>query len=136
LQQAFDACQTSKTSWHNRKAELAEVEAELAAVLAVSSPGNAEKIAPLRERFDVKSWEVNRSAGLYIRSHEEVQRISIRDRLNDFMQQHGAELAAALAPELMGIKKTACYDTKSRCRPLNDISAGSSHRVDRYGGGN
>ncbi|VEA48621.1 phage polarity suppression protein [Salmonella enterica subsp. arizonae] len=41
----------------------------------------------------------------YIRSHEEVQRISIRDRLNDFMQQHGAELAAVLAPELMGIKK-------------------------------
>jgi hypothetical protein len=30
-----------------------------------------------------------------------VQRISIRDRLNDFMQAHGAELAAALAPELM-----------------------------------
>ncbi len=30
-----------------------------------------------------------------------MQRISIRDRLNDFMQAHGAELAAALAPELM-----------------------------------
>jgi hypothetical protein len=27
--------------------------------------------------------------------------ISIRNRLNDFMQAHGAELAAALAPELM-----------------------------------
>ncbi|KAE9845497.1 Polarity suppression protein, partial [Escherichia coli] len=37
----------------------------------------------------------------YIRSHEEVQRISIRDRLSDFMQAQGAELAAALAPELM-----------------------------------
>ncbi len=35
-------------------------------------------------------------------SHEEeVQRISIRGRLNDFMQAHGAELAAALAPKLM-----------------------------------
>ncbi|EFF0105152.1 hypothetical protein BB360_003126 [Escherichia coli] len=40
--------------------------------------------------------------GFYIRSHEAVQHISIRDRLNDFMQQHGTALAAALAPELMG----------------------------------
>lgn len=38
----------------------------------------------------------------YMRSHEDVQRISIRNRLNDFMQTHGAELTAALAPELMG----------------------------------
>jgi hypothetical protein len=49
----------------------------------------------------VKKWEINQAAGRYIRSHEEVQRISIRNRLNDFMQAHGAELAAALAPELM-----------------------------------
>lgn len=49
----------------------------------------------------MKKWEINQVAGHYIRSHEEVQRISIRDRLNDFMQAHGAELAAALAPELM-----------------------------------
>jgi hypothetical protein len=33
-----------------------------------------------------------------------VQRISIRNRLHDFMQQNGAELAAALAPELMGLR--------------------------------
>jgi type VI protein secretion system component VasF len=46
---------------------------------------------------------VNQAAGRYISSHE-VQRISIRNRLYDFMQQNGAELAAALAPELMGIK--------------------------------
>ncbi|WP_422393493.1 phage polarity suppression protein [Leclercia pneumoniae] len=31
-----------------------------------------------------------------------MQRISIRNRLDDFMMSHGAELAAALAPELMG----------------------------------
>ena len=49
----------------------------------------------------MKKWEINQAAGRYIRSHEEVQRISIRDRLNDFMQVYGAELAAALAPELM-----------------------------------
>lgn len=53
---------------------------------------------------DVKKWEVNQAAGRYIFSHEEVQRISIRNRLHDFMQQNGAELTAALAPELMGIK--------------------------------
>ena len=50
----------------------------------------------------MKKWEINQAAGRYIRSHENVQRISIRNRLNDFMQAHGAELAAALAPELMG----------------------------------
>lgn len=49
----------------------------------------------------MKKWEINQAAGRYIRSHEEAQRISIRGRLNDFMQAHGAELAAALAPELM-----------------------------------
>lgn len=49
----------------------------------------------------MKKWDINQAAGHYIRSHEEVQRISIRDRLNDFMQVHGAELAAALAPELI-----------------------------------
>lgn len=47
----------------------------------------------------MKKWEINQAAGRYIRSHEEVQCIS--NRLNDFMQAHRAELAAALAPELM-----------------------------------
>lgn len=54
--------------------------------------------------LDIKKWEINQAAGRYIRSHEEVQRISIRNRLHDFKQQNGAELAAALAPELMEIK--------------------------------
>lgn len=48
--------------------------------------------------------ENNVAAGRYIRSHEEVQRLSIRNRMHDFMQQNGTELAAILAPELMGIK--------------------------------
>lgn len=43
--------------------------------------------------------------GRYIRSHEDMQRISIRNRLDDFMVSHGAELAAALAPELMGYNR-------------------------------
>jgi len=46
----------------------------------------------LRDIIDVKKWEINRAAGRYIRSHEQVQRISIRNRLNDFMQAHGAAL--------------------------------------------
>jgi len=50
----------------------------------------------------VKKREINQAAGRYIRSHENVQRISIRDRLNDFMLAHGAGLAATLAPELKG----------------------------------
>ena len=56
----------------------------------------------LRDNIDVKKWEINQAADRYIRSHEEVQHISIHNRLHDFMQQHGAELAATLAPELMG----------------------------------
>lgn len=44
---------------------------------------------------------INQAAWHYIRSHSEVQRNSISNHLNDFMQAHGAELAAALAPELM-----------------------------------
>lgn len=48
-----------------------------------------------------KKREFSQDADRYIFSHEEVQHISIRDRLNDFMHAHGTELAAALAPELM-----------------------------------
>ncbi len=57
---------------------------------------------PLCDIIDVKKWGINQAAGRYIRSHENVYRISIHDRLNDFMQAQGAEMAAALAPELMG----------------------------------
>lgn len=45
----------------------------------------------LRSIVDVKKWEINQAAGRYIRSQEEVQRISIRNRLNDFMQARGAD---------------------------------------------
>lgn len=39
----------------------------------------------------MKKWGINQAAGRYISLHEEVQRISIRNRLNDFMEAHGAE---------------------------------------------
>jgi len=44
---------------------------------------------------------VNQSAGQYIRSHEAVQRVSMRRQLHAFMQVSGDALVAALAPELM-----------------------------------
>ncbi len=52
----------------------------------------------LRDIIDMKKW----TAGRYIRSQEEMQRISIRNRLDDFMVSHGAGLAAALATGLIG----------------------------------
>lgn len=97
LQKAFEACQANKSAWLQRRDELKQAEQAYREQLA----GSGRSLQTLREIIDVKKWEINQVAGRYIRSHEEVQRISIRNRLNDFMQVHGAELAAALAPELM-----------------------------------
>lgn len=102
LQQAFEACQTNKTAWLNCKAELAASVQEYQGLLLDDSASGSRRLQTLRDLIDVKKWEVNQAAGRYISSHEEVQRISIRNRLQDFMQQNGAELTAALAPELMG----------------------------------
>lgn len=101
LQQAYDACQTNKTAWLNRKTELAAAMQEYQELLLDDNASGSRRLQTLRDLIDVKKWEVNQAAGRYIFSHEEVQRISIRNRLNDFMQAHGAELAAVLAPELM-----------------------------------
>ena len=102
LQQAFEACQNNKTSWLTRKQELADTEQEYGELLVSGEDNRPRSLQTLRDIIDVKKWEINQAAGRYIRSHEDVQRISIRNRLNDFMQAHGAELTAALAPELMG----------------------------------
>ena len=95
LQNAFEACQTNKAAWMNRKAELAATELEYRDLLLDDATGS-RRLQTLRELIDIKKWEINQAAGRYIRSHEEVQCISIRNRLHDFMQQNGAEL--------MGIK--------------------------------
>lgn len=100
LQKAFEACQANKSTWLQRRDELTQAEQAYREQLA-GSGRSGRSLQTLREIIDVKKWEINQAAGRYIRSHEEVQRISIRNRLNDFMQAHGAELAAALAPELM-----------------------------------
>lgn len=97
LQKAFEACQANKSAWLQRRDELTQTEEVYREQLA----GSGHSLQTLRKIIDVKKWEINQAAGRYIRSHEEVHRISIRDRLKDFMQVHGAELAAALAPELM-----------------------------------
>ncbi|EKY5002593.1 Polarity suppression protein [Citrobacter amalonaticus] len=102
LQQAYDACQTNKTAWLNRKTELADLELEYREQLLAGDEQIPRRMQDLRGNIDVKKWEINQAAGRYIRSHEEVQHISIHNRLHDFMQQHGAELVAMLAPELMG----------------------------------
>lgn len=104
LQQASEACQTNKTAWLNHKAELAAAVQEYQELLLDDNASGSRRLQLLRDLIDIKKWEVNQAAGRYIFSHEEVQRHSIRNRLHDFMQQNGAELAAALAPELMGIK--------------------------------
>ncbi|MBJ2574538.1 Polarity suppression protein, partial [Salmonella enterica subsp. enterica serovar Typhimurium] len=103
LQQAFDTCQNNKAAWLQRKNELAAAEQEYLRLLS-GEGRNVSRLDELRNIIEVRKWQVNQAAGRYIRSHEAVQHISIRDRLNDFMQQHGTALAAALAPELMGIK--------------------------------
>ncbi|MDU3304175.1 MAG: phage polarity suppression protein, partial [Enterobacter ludwigii] len=86
LQKAFEACQANKYAWLQRREELTQAEQAYREQLA----GSGRSLQTLREIIDAKEWEINQAAGRYIRSHEEVQRISIRDRLNDFMQEHGA----------------------------------------------
>lgn len=105
LQQAFEACQKNETAWLNRKAELAAAEQEYQEQVLAGDDRIPGRMQTLRDIIDVKKWEINQAAGRYIRAHEAVQRISIRNRLNDFMQAHGAELAATLAPELMGLSQ-------------------------------
>lgn len=89
LQKAFETCQADKSAWLQRRAELAQTEQAYREQLAADNR-NGQRLQMLRDIIDVKKWEINQAAGRYIRSHEEVQRISICNRLNDFMQARGA----------------------------------------------
>ena len=100
LQKALEACQANKSARLQRSDELTQTEHVYREQLA-GRGHSGQSLQTLREIIDVKSRKLIRLPVASIRSHEEVQRISIRDRLNDFMQAHGAELAAVLAPELM-----------------------------------
>lgn len=97
LQQAATACESCKTAWFKLKSQLANAEQEYREQLIDTENRIPDRLRELRDIIDVKKWEVNQAAGLYIRAHEEVQRISIRTGLDDFMQQDGAALAAILA---------------------------------------
>lgn len=81
LQKAFETCQADKSAWLQRRAELAQTEQAYREQLAADNR-NGQRLQMLRDIIDVKKWEINQAAGRYIRSHEEVQRISIRNRLN------------------------------------------------------
>ncbi|GEM_PF-1508936 len=122
LEQAFQICQENKSTWLTRKSELAEAEREFQELFATGNDSDSRSLQMLRDIIDVKKWEVNRTAGCYIRAHEDMQRISIRNRLDDFMVSHGAKQAAALAPELMGyhgqhsnVKQCVCSIPCSIC---------------------
>lgn len=90
-EQAFTACEANKTAWLERRAELAQAEQELRSQVLNPDEQIPARMKWLREVIAVRRWEVNQAAGRYIRSHEEVQRLSIQHRLNDFMQVHGTE---------------------------------------------
>ncbi|WP_318369834.1 phage polarity suppression protein [Enterobacter sp.] len=104
-EQAFAACEANKSAWLERKAELAQAELELRRQILNPEEQIPAHMEWLRGVIDIKKWEINMAAGRYIHSHEEVQRISIQHRLSDFMQAHGAEQAAALAPELKNMDR-------------------------------
>nr|EKV5415595.1 Polarity suppression protein [Enterobacter hormaechei]EKW9694543.1 Polarity suppression protein [Enterobacter hormaechei] len=61
----------------HRRNELTQVEQAYREQLA-GSGHSGRSLQTLREIIDVKKWEINQAAGRFIRSHEEVQRISIR----------------------------------------------------------
>ena len=131
LQQAFEACQKNETAWLNRKAELAAAEQEYREQVLAGDERIPGRMQKLRDIIDVKKWEINQAAGRYIRSHEAVQRISIRNRLNDFMQAHGTELAATL-PGADGTQSAACAPDRPCARPFGALPEGSPVRVAEY----
>ncbi len=106
VQEASESFQVEHTESLNMKPEL--IIKAMQTMISKKDEGAEQRIARdeqiprrmqvLRDNIDVKEWEINQAAGRDIRSHEEVQHISISNRLHDFMQQHGAELAS----ELMG----------------------------------
>ncbi|EKM5761200.1 phage polarity suppression protein [Cronobacter dublinensis] len=102
-QQAFDICQADKTAWLNLKTEREKAEQALNDHLSGDSENCPVRVAALRGRIEVNKWQINRAAGRYIRSHETLQHVSIQNGLEGFMQQHGATLAAVLAPELKAL---------------------------------
>ena len=107
LEQAFETCQKNKTDWMHSKSALAQAEMALKEHELTCIRYEPDVAKALRDDIDLKKWAVNQSAGRYIRSHETVQRISMRRQLHAFMQVSGDTLTAALAPELMHLSEQA-----------------------------
>lgn len=105
LEQAFETCQKNKSDWMSRKSALARAEMALKEHELTSTRYEPDAVQALRDDIDLKKWAVNQSAGRYIRSHEAVQRVSMRRQLHAFMLVSGDPLAAALAPELMHLRE-------------------------------
>lgn len=105
LEQAFETCQKNKSDWMSSKSALARAEMALKEHELTSTRYEPDAVQALRDDIDLKKWAVNQSAGQYIRSHEVVQRVSMRRQLHAFMQVSGDALAAALAPELMHFRE-------------------------------
>lgn len=101
LEQAFQTCQKNKSDWMSSKSALAQAEMALKEHELTCTCYEPDAAQALRDDIDLKKWAVNQSAGRYIRSHEAVQRVSMRRQLHAFMQVSGDGLTAALAPELM-----------------------------------
>ncbi len=55
LQQAYDACQTNKTAWLNRKAELTAAEQEYQELLLGDNASGSRRLQMLRDLIDVKN---------------------------------------------------------------------------------
>ena len=120
LEKAFEACQANKSAWLQRREELTQAEQAYREQLA-GSGHSGRSLQTLSEIIDVKKWEINQAAGRYIRSHEEVQRISIRNRLNDFMQAHGAPAVMYLFLRDFVYRSTAPFRTSiSNCAVMFD----------------
>ncbi len=60
LQQAFEACQTNKTAWLNRRAELAAAEQEYQELLLDDNASGSRRLQSLRDRIDVKNGRLIR----------------------------------------------------------------------------
>lgn len=59
LQNAFEACQTNKAAWMNRKAELAATELEYRDLLLDDATGS-RRLQTLRELIDIKNGRLIR----------------------------------------------------------------------------
>lgn len=60
LQQAYDACQTNKTAWLNRKAELTAAEQEYQELLLDDNASGSRRLQSLRDLIDIKNGKLIR----------------------------------------------------------------------------